>query len=201
MAESLQFDVARDGLFGDFTLAAHDGARSEGRLGNLRRGGRAGKVRIFICPISSRHIVARLRSVLFRQAAPHRSCRSKLHWNCALLVVHHDALNAFVFPSAWQADRTSQPMLSVRSERREFSNVRNPCDDLTQGKSSKIVNQGPPAFARRGELRLGRPDKRLRLQVRARQASQGDCGHGSGSACCSKERSVGRHLAKVATTG
>ena len=38
---------------------------------------------------------------------------------------------------------------TVQSEQRKLSNVRNPCDDLTQRESSKIVNQGPPAFAKR----------------------------------------------------
>jgi hypothetical protein len=33
---------------------------------------------------------------------------------------------------------------SLESEQRELSNVRDTCGDLTQRKSSKIVNQGPP---------------------------------------------------------
>lgn len=32
--------------------------------------------------------------------------------------------------------------------------MRNCCDDLTQRKRSKIINQGPPAFARRGGVLL-----------------------------------------------
>ncbi len=48
---------------------------------------------------------------------------------------------------------------SFESEQRELSNVRNPCDDLTQRKSSKIVNQGPAIpsrFSRYGEKFLSR---------------------------------------------
>jgi hypothetical protein len=36
--------------------------------------------------------------------------------------------------------------VTSESEQREPSNVWKPCDDLTQRKSSKIVNQGPPSF-------------------------------------------------------
>jgi hypothetical protein len=36
---------------------------------------------------------------------------------------------------------------SLESEQRELSNAWNPRDDLTQRKSSKVVNQGPPFFS------------------------------------------------------
>jgi len=46
--------------------------------------------------------------------------------------------------------------LSFASEQRELSEARNPCDELTRRKSSKIVNQGPPASAGG----YSRPEKR-----------------------------------------
>jgi hypothetical protein len=57
----------------------------------------------------------------------------------------------------WLICITGARCSSLESEQRELSNVRDPCDDLTQRKSSKIVNQGPPAFVRHGGLRLGKP--------------------------------------------
>ena len=48
-------------------------------------------------------------------------------------------------------------LFALASRQRELSHVRNPCDELTRRETSKIVNQGPPAFVRRGALRLGTP--------------------------------------------
>jgi hypothetical protein len=62
------------------------------------------------------------------------------------------------FPKGtWAQLTTGGRCSSLESEQRELSNARNPCDDLTRGKSPKIVNQSPPAFARRSGLRLGKP--------------------------------------------
>ena len=48
---------------------------------------------------------------------------------------------AAAFPKGtWAQSTTGARRSSLESEQRELSNVRNPCDDLTQRKSSKIVN-------------------------------------------------------------
>jgi hypothetical protein len=69
----------------------------------------------------------------------------------------------------------------LESERRELSNSGNSCDDLTRGKSSKVVNQGPPFFlppfstscwtavtAGRRVVRHGDSGHRLPFQLRRR---------------------------------
>ncbi len=48
---------------------------------------------------------------------------------------------AAAFPNGtWVQSTTGARCSSLESEQRELSNVWNPCDDLTQRKSSKIVN-------------------------------------------------------------
>jgi hypothetical protein len=57
----------------------------------------------------------------------------------------------------WAQSTIGARCSSLVSEQRELSSVRNPCDDLTGRKSSKIGNWGAQAYVRHGGLRLGRP--------------------------------------------